>query len=267
MLLHKLQDQDYGLISRIIERFISNYVAKKSPAKGLVIGLSGGLDSSVVLKLSVNALGPRNVFGLVMPGTVTSKEDVNHAIEIAEAAGVKHKIIDLDPITAKFAEALPDDDRKARGNLAARVRMSILHYHAFLQNYLVAGTGDKSEYYIGYFTKYGDGGVDILPIADLYKTQVRTLARFLGVPSTIVEKKSSPQLWNNHIAEEEIGMDYEMIDSILYLLIDRKIKNQKEIAKKLHIPVEQVARIKEMVDGSAHKRRTPEIAYVTNAKK
>jgi NAD+ synthase len=251
----------------MIERFISNYVAKKSPANGLVIGLSGGLDSSVVLKLSVNALGPRNVFGLVMPSTATSKEDVNHAIEIAEAADVKHKIIDLDPIIAKFAEALPDDDRKAKGNLAARVRMSILHYHAFLQNYLVAGTGDKSEYYIGYFTKYGDGGVDILPIADLYKTQVRTLARFLGVPSTIVEKKSSPQLWNNHLAEEEIGMDYEMVDSILYLLIDRKIKNQKEISKKLHIPVEQVARIKEMVDGSAHKRSTPEIAYVTNAKK
>jgi len=149
-LQHRLVDgQNYSKISKQIERFISDYVSKAS-AKGLVIGLSGGLDSSVVLKLSTNALGSQNVLGLVMPTSVTPPEDVKHAIELAEALKVEYKIINLDPIIEGYEKALPDDKR-ARGNLTARVRMSILYYHAFVRGRLVAGTGDKSEYYIGYF--------------------------------------------------------------------------------------------------------------------
>jgi len=251
-LQHKLVDsQNYSKISKQIERFISDYVSKSS-AKGLVIGLSGGLDSSAVLKLSTNALASQNVLGLVMPTNVTPQEDIKHATELAEALKVEYKMIDLDPIIERYEKALPDDKR-ARGNLAARARMSILYYYAFVRGYLVAGTGDKSEYYIGYFTKYGDGGADIMPIAHLYKTQVRALARYLGIPDAIIQKKSSPRLWANHLAEEEIGMNYDVIDSILHLMIDRKVK-PAEIARKVNVPREQIDKVREMVEKSAHKR-------------
>lgn len=259
-LLKLVEGQNYSKISRQIERFISDRISEGKPfAKGLIIGLSGGLDSSVVLQLSTNALGPQNVLGLVMPSNVTPQEDINHAIELAEALKVEHKRIDLDRIIESYERVLPDDKR-ARGNLTARVRMSILYYYASVRGYLVAGTGDKSEYNIGYFTKYGDGGADIMPIADLYKTQVRALARFLGIPNGIIMKKSSPRLWANHLAEEEIGMNYEIVDCILYLMIDKKMKPM-QIAKKLQIPREQIDKISNMVGNSAHKRRMAESTY------
>jgi NAD+ synthase len=251
--LDRLADQDYAKISKRIEHFISGYVSKSS-AKGLVVGLSGGLDSSVVLKLAVNALSSSRVLGLAMPSDMTPKEDTDHAIELAMSLGIKHHVIGINPLLEKYAGVLPGD-KKARGNLTARVRMSILYYHANISGYLVAGTSDKSELQIGYFSKYGDGAADILPIANLYKTQVRALARFLNIPRSIVEKKSSPRLWLDHLAEEEIGMDYETIDQILYLLVDKKIK-PKAVAKKLGMP-EQVDKIKGMMEASRHKRSMP----------
>jgi NAD+ synthase len=195
-----------------------------------------------------------------MPSSTTPKEDVEHAIQLANALKIEYNVIGIDPLIEKYAQILPED-KKARGNLMARIRMNILYYYAFLRCYLVIGTGDKSELYIGYFTKYGDGGADMLPIADLYKTQVRALARFLGIPSQIIEKKSSPRLWDNHLAEEEIGMDYEDVDSILYLLIDKRTK-PKEIANKLRMPIKSILRIEDMVNKSAHKRKMAEIAYI-----
>jgi NAD+ synthase len=257
--LDKLVDQDFVKISKRIERFISSYISK-SLSKGLVIGLSGGLDSSVVLKLAVNALGPSKILGLVLPSEVTPKEDVDHALELASSLGIKHQVIDISALLKKYSEALPENKR-ARGNLTARIRMNILYYYAGVNNYLVAGTSDKSELCIGYFTKYGDGAADILPIADLYKTQVRALARFLEIPTAIIEKKSSPRLWDNHLAEEEIGMGYETIDPILHLLIDRKIK-PRGVAKKLAIPLTNVNKVRDMVDSSMHKRRLPATALL-----
>jgi NAD+ synthase len=242
--------------SKGIEHFISDYVSKSS-AKGLVLGLSGGLDSAVVLKLAVNALGPAKVLGLVMPSDTTPREDTEDAIEQAKSLGTRYLVIDINPLLAKFAEVLPDDKR-ARGNLMARIRMNILYYHANINGYLVTGTSDKSELQLGYFSKYGDGAADIMPIANLYKTQVRALAKHLKVPQAIVEKKSSPRLWDNHLAEEEIGMSYETIDSILHLLIDRKMK-PKAVAKKLGIPAKHVNKIKYMIETSLHKRSLPTI--------
>jgi NAD+ synthase len=252
--LEKLVDQDFGRISRQIERFISGYVSKNS-AKGLVVGLSGGLDSSVVLKLAVNALSPSRVLGIVMPSDTTPKEDVDHAIELAMSVGIKYHVININSLLEKYAEVLPEDKR-ARGNLMARIRMNILYYYANIDSYIVAGTSDKSELQIGYFTKFGDGAADILPIAGLYKTQVRALARYLDIPDEIVEKKSSPRLWLDHFAEQEIGMDYEIIDPILYLLVDRKMK-PKALAKKLGLPASQVNKVKGMMETSLHKRSMP----------
>ena len=241
-------------MSKRIEHFISDYVSKSS-AKGLVIGISGGLDSAVVLKLAVNALGPTRVLGLVMPSDTTPREDTEDAIQQAKSLGTRYLIIDINPLLAKYAEVLPDDKR-ARGNLMARIRMNILYYHASVNGYLVAGTSDKSELFIGYYTKFGDGAADIMPIANLYKTQVRALAKYLKVPQAIVDKKSSPRLWDNHLAEEEIGMGYETIDPILHLLIDRKMK-PKDVARRLGVPPSQVNKVKGMVEVSLHKRSAP----------
>jgi NAD+ synthase len=241
-------------ISKRIEGFISDYVSKSS-AKGLVVGLSGGLDSAVVLKLAVNALGPKMVLGLVMPSDTTPEQDTRDAIEQARSLGTRYLIIDINPLLQKYADILPSGKR-ARGNLMARIRMNILYYHANLNSYLVAGSSDRSEALLGYFTKWGDGAADILPIAKLYKTEVRTLARFQRIPDAIVNKKSSPRLWPNHLAEDEIGMDYQIIDPILRMLVDRKMK-PKAAAKKLGISEKQVNKIKGMIESSEHKRRMP----------
>ena len=250
--LEELLGQDYKEISHKIEKFISAYISKTT-AKGLVIGLSGGLDSSVVLKLSVNALGRSNVLGLVMPSDITPREDTAHAIDLAKKLRIRYHIIDIHPIIQKFAEILPEN-KEARGNLMARIRMSILYYYAGINGYLVAGTSDKSEVQIGYFSKFGDGAADIMPIAVLYKTQVRALAQCLGIPSAIVQKKSSPRLWKNHLAEEEIGMDYEIIDQILHLLVDKKMP-PKDVIRKLEMSAKHVNKVKGMIEKGLHKRR------------
>jgi NAD+ synthase len=248
----ELLGQDYKKISNKIEKFISAYISKSS-AKGLVIGLSGGLDSSVVLKLSVNALGRSNVLGLVMPSATTPREDTAHAIDLAEKLRIRYHVIDIRPLIQKFEEILPENE-EARGNLMARIRMSILYYYAGISGYLVAGTSDKSEVQIGYFSKFGDGAADIMPIAVLYKTQVRALAQHLDIPAEIVQKKSSPRLWENHLAEEEIGMDYEIIDQILHLLVDKKIQ-PKDIIRKLGVSTKHVNKVRDMIEKSLHKRR------------
>jgi NAD+ synthase len=255
--LEELLGQDYKKVSNKIEKFISAYISKSS-AKGLVIGLSGGLDSSVVLKLSVNALGRSNVLGLVMPSDITPREDTTHAIDLAKELRIRYHIIDIHPIVQKFEEVLPEN-KEARGNLMARIRMSILYYYAGVNRYLVAGTSDKSEVQIGYFSKFGDGAADIMPIAVLYKTQVRALARYLGVPAVIVQKKSSPRLWENHLAEEEIGMDYEMIDQILHLLVDKKI-SPRDVIRNLGVSTKHVNKVKGMIEKNLHKRRPAAIA-------
>jgi NAD+ synthase len=248
--------------SKRIERFISDYVSKSS-AKGGVIGLSGGLDSAVALKLAVNALGPKRVLGLVMPSDVTPDQDTRDAIEQAKSLGARYLIIDINPLLQKYAEILPWSDKKANGNLMARIRMNILYHHAGLNGYLVLGTSDKSELCLGYFTKFGDGAADLLPIAGLYKTEVRALAKHLGIPEAIADKKSSPRLWADHDAEKELGMDYETIDPILRLLVDKRMmkKKPKAVAKMLGIPEEKVCRVKEMMDRSEHKRRMPASIY------
>jgi NAD+ synthase len=204
-----------------------------------------------VLQLAVNALGPKKVLGILMPSGTTPAEDTADAIAHARELGIRYLAIDIDPLLEKYAEVLPADKR-ARGNLMARVRMNILYYHAGVNNYIVAGTSDRSEFEIGYFTKWGDGAADIMPIADLYKTQVRALARHLKIPQVIIDKKSSPRLWDNHLAEEEIGIDYETIDRILRLK-----KNRPAISKKLGISPRKVSKIMDMVEKSRHKRDRP----------
>jgi NAD+ synthase len=245
---------------KIITGFIREKI-EEANANGAVLGLSGGIDSSTVLILAIKALGNKNVTALIMPDTrVTPHRDVEDALWLVKKYGVEYYLIEINNILDSYSIA-PFYNSKLNiptGNLRARIRMNLLYYYANLKNYLVIGTGDRSELLIGYFTKYGDGGVDILPIGSLFKTQVRKLGKYLGLPDHIVYKPSSPALWPGHSAEEELGLKYEVIDVVLYALFDKNIPPER-IPEKTGIGIEVVNRILNMHRRTRHKRNPPPI--------
>ena len=166
--------------SNIVE-FINSKV-NEANCNGIVIGLSGGIDSTLVAYLACEALGKDNVFGIVMPSTTTPSEDTVHGIEIAQNLGIDYKEIAIESILNEYLSITElDNDNLAIGNLKARIRMSLLYYYANYKNCLVIGTGNKSEILIGYFTKHGDGACDMEPIGDLYKSEVFKLSEYLNV--------------------------------------------------------------------------------------
>ncbi len=235
-------------------------------AKGVVVGLSGGVDSAASFALAVNALGSDRVLTLVMQDQrVTPKEDVEDAIGLSEQFGVKPHVIEISPIVDVFTSAIPvaeESDQMAVGNLRARIRMSLLYYYANKYNYLVLGTGDRSEILIGYFTKYGDGAVDILPIGSFYKSQVRRIAEKLGVPDKIAYKPSSPRLVPGHMAEKELGITYDVVDAVLHLYFDRKIKKEALCSIK-GITCDHVEKILHRHKATEHKRNMPPAPPIT----
>lgn len=223
-----------------IEKFLQRELREAKREK-VVIGLSGGLDSSVTVCLAVRALSNRNVFSVILPDfPITPNSDVDHAIELANSLRIEYKTIDINCIKLDFLTHLPKN-MYAEGNLTARIRMCILYYYSFIHNGLVLGTSDKSELMLGYYTKFGDGAADLYPLGDVYKTKVRELAEYLEIPLSIREKKSSPRLWNDQTAEEELGANYDEIDEILKNLEfadpvtakdpfhDNKISNMKKV--------------------------------------
>ena len=233
----------------------------QAEADGVVVGISGGIDSAVTAYLSVEALGSRRVLGLLMPDLrVTPKDDVQDASALIRKLSIDFKTVDIAPIHGSFMKSL-EANRLAEGNLRARIRMSILYYYANLGNRLVAGTGDRSELCLGYFTKYGDGGVDILPIADLYKTEVRQLGEMLGIDRRVVFKRSSPQLWSGHTAEGELGISYDLVDSIFRVYFDEK-RSIETVSSRTKVKKEIVERLVSRYRKTAHKRQMPEICLL-----
>lgn len=238
---------------------ISNFLKKSlenAKAKGYVLGISGGVDSATAAYAACKSLGSEKLFALILPETgITPEEDLKDAINVCETLNLKYEIIEINEIKKAFLNSVKiKADYKTIGNLSPRIRMTLLYYYANAMKYLVLGTGDKSEILIGYFTKYGDGGVDVLPLADLYKTQVREFASFLGVPQKIVNKKSSPRLWPEHEAEKEIGISYEVLDKILYGLVDLEL-TPSIIAEELNISIDTILEVKKRILNAEHKRR------------
>jgi NAD+ synthase len=239
------------------ENQIVNWIKKQvndAGCKGVVIGLSGGIDSAVIGALCKKAF-PDSTLGVILP-CMSSPEDRKHAELVAKKFKIPIEVVDLEKaFKAMVKELTGEEHDKAKhkgmgfANIKPRLRMTALYYFANKHNYLVAGTDNKSEAMIGYFTKYGDGGVDILPITSLYKRDVRALAKHLGVPSEIITKKPSAGLWDGQTDEGEMGITYDELDEILCRL--EKGKDLSDFEK------EKVEKVKRMIKLSEHKRHLP----------
>ncbi|MGY5880460.1 MAG: NAD+ synthase [Candidatus Thorarchaeota archaeon] len=247
-----LRFDDYGPVRKVIVNFIRDYVAKAG-VSGVVLGLSGGIDSSLVAALACEAIGPEKVLGIMMP--VDAEKDaknIEDAKLIAEQLGMKHEIFELKKAVAAYDSL--NLDKVALGNLAARLRMVTWYARANQENRLVLGTSNKTETMIGYFTKYGDGGTDILPIAELYKANVWDLARHVGVPESLIEKAPSAGLWEGQTDEKEIGVTYPELDSILFLHLEKGMSENEIVS--WGIEKSKVEKVLKMMNRSKHKRET-----------
>jgi NAD+ synthase len=260
-------DLNWQEVKTKITRFIKDYF-ERVKAEGIIVALSGGIDSSTVAALSALAIGKGKVLGLMLPEEEAyNAKDVKHAELVAKKFGLKKERVDITPVLEAFYKSIPifaPADNLCKGNIKARTRMIYVYYYANKLNMLVCGSSDKSETMMGYFTKWGDVAADISPIMDLYKTQVRKLAYHIGVPKEIVEKPSSPALWPGQFAETELGIKYEQLDLILYGL--EHFMKTEEIANQLNIEKELVEKVKRRWLATEHKRRmllTTKIEYRT----
>jgi NAD+ synthase len=229
--------------------------------EGVLVGLSGGIDSAVVARLARDALGADHVLGLLLPDARFPKELRTETEEYGRSLGIETRTVPIDQLERAFATVLPElNDRVALGNVTARVRMIVNYALARERRMLVAGTGNKSEILLGYFTKYGDGGVDLLPIGDLYKTEVRALAKELELPSAIRERAPTAGLWEGQTDEGELGISYDDVDQILFGL--EQLRSEAEIVAATGFAPERVREIVQRVQRHRHKRRPPPIPKV-----
>ncbi len=247
---------DYLRIKELAEKYIQDYV-QKSGSKGVVLGVSGGLDSAVGAYLAANALGPANVLGLILPYKTSASKSLDHAEMVIDGAGISSKNIDLTPQIDAYYSGLGEADPVRVGNKVARERMAILYDISKEHGYLVLGTSNKTEWLLGYFTLWGDMAAAFEPMGDLYKTQVKFLARETGVPDRIIEKEPTADLWPGQTDEGELGMSYEEIDPILYLY-QEKNKTQEDIVA-MGYRQEAVREVVRRMRKSSFKRRLPEV--------
>jgi NAD+ synthase len=262
-----LLEIDFSEAQKRICRFIQEYV-ENAGAKGIVLGLSGGIDSGTIAALSSLAIGGKNVLGLMLPDQENFiQKDIDHSKFVAEQFHLETQVCDISDALSGIYGAVPvfdQTDRLCKGNVKARTRMIYLYYYANKQNRIVCGSSDKSETMMGYFTKWGDAAADIAPIMDLYKTQVRKLALHLGIPKDLALKPSTPALWPNQLAESELGIKYETLDLMLYGL--ERFMTPVEVAEQLDIEKVMVEKVKSRWLANEHKRRmplAPKIGYRT----
>ena len=244
-------------VERII-RFLKTHTERVG-ARNLIVGMSGGLDSSVTAVLCSMAVGGRRTIGLSLPEEDTrSQSNLRDAEELAKNRGIKYRSLDITSLvkaSEQLVRPMKHEGKIPLGNVKARLRGMILYYYANINHGLVVGTGDKSEIMLGYFTKYGDGACDIQPIADLYKSTVRDLGKHLGLPRKICSKPSSPELWPGQTAEEELGLSYAKLDLVLWRL-ERWIPSA-DVSRDLGIPLKTVESIRKRWLLAEHKRRPP----------
>ena len=253
-----LLELDLSETKKRIKRFISEYVenARKS---GIVLGMSGGIDSNTIAALSSLSIGGERVLGLMLPERETyNPKDIDDARIVAKKFGLETQICDITLALEAFYKTIPifeAADKLSKGNIKARTRMVYIYYYANKFNRIVCGSSDKSETMMGYFTKWGDVAADISPIMDLYKTQVRKLAVHLGIPVKLADKPSTPALWPKQLAETELGIKYEILDLVLFGL--ERFMTTEEIAHQLRVSNTLVKKVKARWLAAEHKRSMP----------
>ncbi len=245
------------LVEKILTSFIKDSVFKNG-FKNAIVGVSGGLDSAVVLALCQKALGCRHTFALMLPYRISSPESLNHGQMVCRQFKVPSEIIDISPAVDAYFNRYPAKNRLQIGNKCARERMAVLYDFSVRKKALVAGTSNKSELLVGYSTQFGDSAAAFLPIGDLYKTQLFELARYLRIPEEIISKKPSADLWPGQTDEAEIGIAYKDLDMILHLLIDKRWDEGEIVERGFQLPV--IRRIKKMIVNSQFKRTMPPVA-------
>jgi NAD+ synthase len=249
------------LVKGILIGFIRNEV-RKVGFERVVLGLSGGVDSSLVATLAAEALGPQNVLALIMPYKTSDPKSRSDALQVVSQLGLHQLEIDISPQIDAYLERFPDADQRRRGNKMARERMTILYDQSFAWQGLVIGTSNKTELLLGYGTIYGDLASAINPIGDLYKTQVWQLADAVGVPTAIVQKAPSADLWAGQSDETELGFQYRMVDQLLYYLVDRRYSVEE--LKGLGFEEAFINDIIRRVRDNQYKRRLPVIAKLSS---
>ncbi len=246
---------------KILTSFIRTEITRAGFTKA-VLNLSGGLDSSLACYLSAEALGADNVLALILPYKSSSPDSSEHARLVIETLGVQSITIPITDMADALIERLPDVGRVRQGNIMARMRMIVLYDQSEAFHGLAVGTGNKTEILLGYTTQYGDSACAINPLGDLYKTQVRQLARAMGVPQAILDKPPSADLWLGQTDEGELGFTYDEVDQLLFLLVDQRYR--PEDCVELGFEESFVRSVMERVRRSQFKRLMPPIAKLTN---
>jgi NAD+ synthase len=250
------------IVRKVLVGFIDNEV-RKAGFHHVVVGLSGGVDSSLSAYLAAEALGPANVWGILMPYRTSSPESAGHASMVVQALGINSLTVEITPMVDAYFGIFPDADHVRRGNKMARERMTILFDHSARLGALVLGTSNKTELLLGYGTLHGDMASAVNPLGDLYKTQVRQLSRHLGVPAVIVEKDPSADLWEGQTDEAELGFTYEEVDKVLCLLVDQRYEVSDLIAE-CRFDEKFVRAVARRIQASQYKRRLPVIAKISS---
>ena len=240
--------------------FIRTEVFKASFGK-VVVGLSGGIDSSLSAALAVRALGAGNVIGVLMPYETSNPDSLEDAKTLARELGIAHRLIEITPLVKPFFEMNPEIDSVRRGNVMARMRMIVLYDISAAEKALVLGTGNKTEYLLGYCTLWGDSACALDPLGDLYKNQVRALAAYLNLPEQIIKKEPSADLWAGQTDEGELGFTYEQADKVLEMLIDRRMAPE-QVAEQGYSR-ELVDNIINKMQQTQYKRQLPLIAKLS----
>jgi NAD+ synthase len=245
---------------RVLVTFLRHELGRVGFTKA-VLNLSGGLDSALSCFLIAEALGGENVLTLLLPYRTSAQDSTEHALEVVKLTGVNHKIIDITSMVDPYLEQYPDMDGVRRGNVMARMRMILLYDHTVLWNGLAIGTSNKTELLLGYGTIFGDMASAINPLGDLYKTQVRQMARAVGVPEAIVQKAPSADLWVGQTDEGELGFTYAEVDKLLYLLVDERYSRDEAVA--VGFDGKFVDTVLNRIRSSQFKRMLPIIAKVS----
>jgi len=228
---------------------------------GFVVGLSGGIDSALSAALAAKAVGAEKLLAVLMPYRTSSAKSVTDARELAEKLGIETRHVDISPMIDAYYTAIDKKNALRAGNKMARERMSILFDIAHESNRLVLGTGNRTEICLGYTTWFGDSACSINPLGELYKGEVRLLARELGIPESILNKPPSADLWTGQTDEGEIGVTYETIDALLRLIVDEGVVSISTMTKRGFAETD-ISRIISLMNRFSFKRRLPDIAPV-----